>query len=36
MWEVKAISRGFRAMTPKQGEWLQEIPGITSEFFVQN
>lgn len=30
-----AVIRTLRVMTPKPGEWLQEIPGNTFEIFVQ-
>ncbi len=40
MWKVKAsvvpvVVGALRAVTPKLGEWLQQIPGTTSEASVQ-
>ena len=40
MWKDKAsvvpvVVRALRAVTPKLGEWLQQIPGTTSEASVQ-
>ena len=39
MWGVKAsvipvVIRAFRAVTPKLGEWLQQISGITCEISI--
>ncbi|KAF7654704.1 hypothetical protein LDENG_00066000, partial [Lucifuga dentata] len=39
-WKVKSkvvpvVTGALRAVTPKLGEWLQEIPGTTSEVSVQ-
>jgi len=41
MWELKAavvpvVIGALGAMTPKLGEWLQQVPGTTSEISVQN
>jgi len=40
MWELKAavipvINEAIGAITPKLGEWLQQIAGTTSEISVQ-
>ncbi len=40
MWGVKATVvpvsiRALKAVTPKLGEWLQQIPGTTSEISVK-
>ena len=40
MWGVKAsvvpvVIGALKAVTPKLGEWLQQMPGITSEISVK-